>query len=287
MLAAFVLAVVIAAVAVLRRWPDHLCVKGESHVTCFRSWLSAVSPIIALIVAIGIALPQMEAARHSAESAERSANAADQSASTTAKSLELSATGQRAWLNPARIVLEEPPALDQIVKAGVVFTNNGREPAFDIGQRHELRVIEGYLVSAGSINFDIPPPNCDGVVPVTSGIVVYPSMSGLIDQYQHPIDPTLLADPSQKANYSKHVMESTAILVATGCMAYRTGLRARRSAYCYWLDLSPLIGEQRARNHSDAVGSILEQQRPPRADLGRVNQQKWIWRACEKGHQAT
>jgi hypothetical protein len=228
----------------IRNWPQHLCTPHEPHGPCFRQWLSALSPIIALLLALWIALPQMEAARKSADAAK--------------KSLDLAADGQRAWLNPTMIILKEVPTIGNVVKVDLIYTNSGREPASNISQRHELRIVEGELVRNVSYEFQMPAPNCDGVVEIADGIVVYPTTSAPLKQYQQEIDPTLFANPSQKAKFSERVMNKTTRVVATGCFAYHSVNRSHISAYCYWLDYSP--------------SSLSE---------------PWLWRTCDSGHKAT
>jgi hypothetical protein len=118
------------------------------------------------------------------------------------KSLNLATDAQRAWVSPTGITFATPAKAGELVNVGIVYTNSGKEPALNVGQRHEIHIVEGKLMDPPSYAFPKPSPSCSGVDAQNDGIVVYPG-NGTSGQYQQRIDPTSIADHSRRAAFSE------------------------------------------------------------------------------------
>jgi hypothetical protein len=159
---------------------------------------------------------------------ERAANAAKQAADTASDALIAST---RAWIAPTFAKLTTPLENGPPISIQVHIINTGREPAL-YGTRHFNHYLIPYIEPSNVPGEHDLGPNtaCDNLVPSDkSGIVVYPTN---VTNFWVPYE---IPDTPEDRNIIGAALAHRNSLVIEGCFAYRTGGKAHKSAFRFFL----------------------------------------------------
>jgi hypothetical protein len=160
---------------------------------------------------------------------ERAANAAKQAADTASDALMAST---RAWIAPTFAKLATPLENGPPISIQVHIINTGKEPALNGTWRFKHCLIPYIEPSNNPAEHNLGPNTaCDGLVAAgdTAGMVIYPTnATNIWVPYEIP-------DTPEDRNIIGAALAHRNSLVIEGCLAYRTGGKAHKSAFRFFL----------------------------------------------------
>jgi hypothetical protein len=141
----------------------------------------------------------------------------------------------RAWVEPASLILEKPLEQGGSTEIGLFITNRGREPAVDVLYALKLRSITYIKSGAPSNDESVEEPlgrnqTCDALEPKPGvGFVLYPG----IDR-QHGVGYSF---PENETNTGIRLaaLSRSVSIVVDGCLAYHTFDQSHFSAFRFLL----------------------------------------------------
>jgi hypothetical protein len=141
---------------------------------------------------------------------------------------------QRAWLTPISAQVTRQLVVDQGIRFGITFINPGREPATDVVLKFRNDTIESYNPLYTDMN-DIPVPEnktCDGLKPVSGRSIISPTGPNVVG-VAWALD-SRHGEPQFLVN--DRILKGDRFYVVTGCAAYVTYYKPRKTSFCYVLE---------------------------------------------------
>jgi hypothetical protein len=169
---------------------------------------------------------------------------------------------QRAWLTPIGAQVTRPLVVDQGIRFNVTFINPGREPATDVVVKIRNDTIDSYNPLYAEMTGVNVPENraCDGLKPISGRSIMAPTGPNIAG-FAWSLDsrhgePQLLVD--------ERIIRGDKFYVVTGCAAYVTYYKPRKSSFCYVLERTvsiqtmgpPNVATDLAPPQNTATGNI-------------------------------
>jgi hypothetical protein len=158
---------------------------------------------------------------------ERAANAAKEAADTARDTL---IADTRAWLAPTFAKLNTPLENGPPIAIAVHIINTGKEPALNGAWGFKYYLLPYIQPTNNPTEHLGPNTACDGITPSdTSGIVVYPTS---VTNFWLPLE---IPDTAEDREIVNAALTHHNSLVIEGCLAYRTGGKAHKSLFRFFL----------------------------------------------------
>jgi hypothetical protein len=150
---------------------------------------------------------------------------------------------ERAWISPLGVVLQENIEENKPIRFVLLFTNTGKQPAFDVVFRHQNAVIRapgqtdwsGFVVEKNT--------TCEGLEPSIGALTVYPNNIGPVGTSIRAFDSAAGINP---ITATRSIVDGTFTYYVRGCASYKTFGETHHSAFCYAIFHSTTAAPQAA-----------------------------------------